>query len=181
VRRGYEVYRVEDDGPTRVIWARRGDDEVVRVFATREGERVQIRGIRETRDRGRHKGWARQGRAEEVVGDIDGRLRERAHQPRGRPAGTIGPDRRFREDPIGYEPLPDRRTPEDRRRLDDRRSGVDRRSRSERRQGNTPVPNERRSRSERRSRGERRRAPRRSLTPRRLVPDRRARGSLLLA
>ena len=79
VRRGYEVYRVEDDGPTRVIWARRGDDEVVRVFATREGERVQIRGIRETRDRGRHKGWARQGRAEEVVGDIDGRLRERAH------------------------------------------------------------------------------------------------------
>jgi len=79
VRRGYEVYRVEDDGPTRVIWARRGNDEVVRVFATREGERVQIRGIRETRDRGRHKGWARQGRAEEVVGDIDGRLRERAH------------------------------------------------------------------------------------------------------
>ena len=79
VRRGYEVYRVEDDGPTRVIWARRGNEEVVRVFATREGERVQIRGIRETRDRGRHKGWVRQGRAEEVVGDIDVRLRARAH------------------------------------------------------------------------------------------------------
>src|SRR5690349_25015975 len=79
VGRGYEVYRVEDDGPTRVIWARRGDAEVVRVFATREGERVLIRGIREKRDHGRHKGWLRQGRAEEVVGDIDVRLRARAH------------------------------------------------------------------------------------------------------
>jgi hypothetical protein len=75
VRRGYIVYRVQDDGPTRVIWARRGDDEVVRVFATRERERVLIRGLRERRDRGRHKGWLRQGRAEEVVGDIDVRLR----------------------------------------------------------------------------------------------------------
>ena len=52
VRRGYVVYRVQDDGPTHVIWARRGDDEVVRVFATRERERVLIRSIRETRDRG---------------------------------------------------------------------------------------------------------------------------------
>src|SRR5205814_5991120 len=26
VARGYQVYRVEDDGPTRVIWARRGDE-----------------------------------------------------------------------------------------------------------------------------------------------------------
>src|SRR6266581_2352097 len=79
VRRGYVVYRVQDDGPTRVIWARRGDDEVVRVFATRERERVLIRGLREKRDRGRHKGWLRQGRAEEVVGDIDVRLRAVAH------------------------------------------------------------------------------------------------------
>lgn len=75
VRRGYVVYRVQDDGPSRVIWARRGDDEVVRVFATRDGQRVLIRGVRELRDRGRHKGWVRQGRAEEVVGDIDVRLR----------------------------------------------------------------------------------------------------------
>ena len=79
VSRGYQVYRVEDDGPTRVIWARRGDEEIVRVFATREGERVLVRGIRERRDHGRHKGWLRQGRAEEVVGDIDVRLRARAH------------------------------------------------------------------------------------------------------
>jgi len=79
VRRGYVVYRVQDDGPTRVIWARRGDDEVVRVFATRTGQRVLIRGLREMRDRGRHKGWARQGKADEVVGDIDVRLRAVAH------------------------------------------------------------------------------------------------------
>src|SRR5256886_218060 len=85
------------------------------------------------------------------------------------------------EDPIGYEPLPDRRTPDDRRQLDDRRSGVDRRSRAQRRQANTPVPDERRSRSERRSSAERRRAPRRSLTPRRLISDRRAKGTPLLA
>ena len=52
VRRGYVVYRVQDDG-----------------------QRVLIRGVRELRDRGRHKGWVRQGRAEEVVGDIDVRLR----------------------------------------------------------------------------------------------------------
>lgn len=79
VRRGYVVYRVQDDGPTRVIWARRGDDEVVRVFATRDRQRVLIRGIREMRDRGRHKGWIHQGRAEEVVGDIDVRLRASTH------------------------------------------------------------------------------------------------------
>ena len=51
----------------------------MRVFATREGERVLVRGIRERHDRGRHKGWVRQGRADEVVGDIDMRLRARAH------------------------------------------------------------------------------------------------------
>jgi len=40
---------------------------------------VLVRGIRERHDRGRHKGWVRQGRAEEVVGDIDVRLRARVH------------------------------------------------------------------------------------------------------
>jgi len=49
------------------------------VFATRDRERVLVRGLREMRDRGRHKGWLRQGRAEEVVGDIDVRLRAVAH------------------------------------------------------------------------------------------------------
>jgi hypothetical protein len=49
------------------------------VFATRERERVLIRGLRERRDRGRHKAWVREGRAEEVVGDIDVRLRAVAH------------------------------------------------------------------------------------------------------
>lgn len=75
VQRGYTVVRVENDGPNRVVWARRGDDDVVRVFASPEGNRVLVRGINEERDRGRHKGWIRRGRAEEVVTDIDVRLR----------------------------------------------------------------------------------------------------------
>jgi hypothetical protein len=33
VSRGYVVYRVEPDGPNRVTWARRGDEDVVRVLA----------------------------------------------------------------------------------------------------------------------------------------------------
>ena len=75
VRRGYTVFRVENDGPGRIIWARRGDDEVVRVFATPQGDRVLVRGIEEARDRGRHKGWMRRGRADEVITDVDVRLR----------------------------------------------------------------------------------------------------------
>src|SRR5438034_6884100 len=47
VRRGYVVYRVEQAGPNRVIWARRGDDEVVRVFVNPDGQRVTVRGLTE--------------------------------------------------------------------------------------------------------------------------------------
>lgn len=75
MRRGYAVYRVETHGPNRIVWARRGDDEVVRVFVTPDGDRVLVRGLEESRDRGKHKGWIRKGHAEEVVADIDGRLR----------------------------------------------------------------------------------------------------------
>src|SRR5437870_5488566 len=75
VRRGYVVYRVEEEGPNRIIWARRADDEVVRVFVNPEGQRVTVRGLTEVRDRGKHKGWVRRGRAEEVVRDADRRLR----------------------------------------------------------------------------------------------------------
>lgn len=84
VSRGYVVYRVEQDGPNRVIWARRGDDEVVRVFATRHGDRVALRTIDERREeveddhghgRGRHRGWVRRDPPREVVGEIDVRLR----------------------------------------------------------------------------------------------------------
>jgi hypothetical protein len=77
IERGYTVYRVETHGPNRIVWARRSEDEdeVVRVFVTPEGQRVLVRGLTERRDRGKHKGWTRQGRADEVVGRIDERLR----------------------------------------------------------------------------------------------------------
>ena len=75
VQRGYVVYRVEESGPSRVVWARRGDGELVRVFATRDGEKVVVRSVREVRDRGKHKGWERHGKADDVVADIDVRLR----------------------------------------------------------------------------------------------------------
>jgi len=82
VSRGWVVYRVEEDGPNRVIWARRADDddEVVRVFATRTGERVAVRTIAESRERGnrgRHRGWARHAPPRDVLTDIDVRLRAR--------------------------------------------------------------------------------------------------------
>ena len=82
VSRGWVVYKVENDGPNRVIWARRGDDEVVRVFATPTGggvgERVAVRTIAESRERGdhgRHRGWARHDPPRDVITDIDVRLR----------------------------------------------------------------------------------------------------------
>lgn len=76
VQRGYVVYRVETNGPNRIVWARRGDDEVVRVFVSPDGERVAVRSLAETRDRGKHKGWAKNGHADDVIADIDGRLRD---------------------------------------------------------------------------------------------------------
>jgi len=83
VQRGWVVYRVEERGPDRIIWARRGDDEIVRIFATHQGDRVVLRGLNEARerggdrdhDRGKHKGWVRRGNADDVIADIDVRLR----------------------------------------------------------------------------------------------------------
>lgn len=79
VDRGYAVYRVEEAGPNRIIWARHGDEEIVRVFLTPDGERVAVRGLTEVRDRGRHRGWVRKDRADDVLTAIDVRLRARAH------------------------------------------------------------------------------------------------------
>ena len=85
VERGYTVFRVETDGPNRIVWARRhheedddddeGGGEVVRVFVTPRGQRVLVRGLEERHDRGKHKGWSRKGHAEDVVARIDERLR----------------------------------------------------------------------------------------------------------
>ncbi|HEY6854265.1 MAG TPA: hypothetical protein VI139_08455, partial [Gemmatimonadales bacterium] len=84
VQRGWSIWRVERRGPDRVVWARRGDD-VVRIFATPQGDRVAVRGLLETRDRdndqhhdhGRHRGVTRRGSPDDVIGDIDVRLRAR--------------------------------------------------------------------------------------------------------
>ena len=88
VTRGWVVYRIQRSGPNRIIWARRGDDEVVRIFANPNGERVAVRGLWEVRergdddrgehhDRGRHRGWARRGPPKDIIADIDVRLRAR--------------------------------------------------------------------------------------------------------
>ncbi len=80
VARGWTVYRVERSGPNRIIWARRGDDQVVRIFATPQGERVVLRGLEEGRERGghgKHKGWAKRGQARDIITDIDVRLKAR--------------------------------------------------------------------------------------------------------
>ena len=77
VQRGYGVYRVETHGPNRIVWAHRrdDDDEIVRVFVSPDRERVAVRGLSERRDHGKHKGWARNGHADDVMTDIDVRLR----------------------------------------------------------------------------------------------------------
>ena len=84
VQNGFVVYRVQRSGPNRIIWARHGNDDVVRIFATPRGDRVTLRGIHELRDhdghdrhgnRGRHEGWVRQGAPREILAAIDIRLR----------------------------------------------------------------------------------------------------------
>ena len=79
VERGWVVYRVERSGPNRTVWARRGDDEIVRIFATPQGQRVVVRGLMEGRERnrGKHRGWVKRGPPREIITDIDVRLRVR--------------------------------------------------------------------------------------------------------
>ncbi len=80
VDRGWVVYRVERSGPNRIVWARRSDDEIVRIFATPQGQQVAVRGlweVRERHDRGKHKGWEKRGAPREIITDIDVRLRTR--------------------------------------------------------------------------------------------------------
>src|SRR5206468_13028163 len=89
VTRGWTVYRVQRSGPNRIIWARRGDNDVVRIFATPLGQRVAVRGLWEAREnddhdergehgnRGKHKGWTKRGQPRDIITDIDVRLRAR--------------------------------------------------------------------------------------------------------
>lgn len=84
--RGWVVYRVQRTGRNRIIWARRGDDELIRIFATREGERVVVRGLREEREwednnddreHRRHKKWKKRGPPHDIIAAIDVRLKGR--------------------------------------------------------------------------------------------------------
>lgn len=84
VDRGWVVYRVERSRRNRIIWARRGDHEVVRIFATPTGNRVVLRGLREERERdhderGKHarKKWKQRGQPRDIIAAIDIRLRSR--------------------------------------------------------------------------------------------------------
>jgi hypothetical protein len=80
VTRGWTVYRVERSGPNRIIWARYGDERVVRIYANPNGERVVVRGLweeRERSDRGKHKGWKKRGEPRDLIAAIDVRLRTR--------------------------------------------------------------------------------------------------------
>jgi len=73
---GWTVFRVERSGPSRVLWARRGPDEVLRIYATPRGDHVAVHGVREIReDHGRHRGWVKRGNAHTVLAAIDVRLR----------------------------------------------------------------------------------------------------------
>jgi hypothetical protein len=78
VSRGWAVYRVQRSGSSRIIWARRNDDEIVRIYATPRGRHVTVRGlheVRERRDRGKHKGWHKRGSPQDIIVAIDVRLR----------------------------------------------------------------------------------------------------------
>jgi len=79
VTQGWTVYRVQRTGGGRVLWARRGNDDVIRVFATPQGNRVELRGVREIRakGRGKHRGWERHAAPRDIIAAID--LRLRAH------------------------------------------------------------------------------------------------------
>ncbi len=85
VDRGWVVYRVQRSGRQRVIWARRGDDDMIRIFVTPQGERVVVRGLREAREweeddkehRRRHKKWKMRGSPHEIIAAIDIQLRGR--------------------------------------------------------------------------------------------------------
>lgn len=79
VSHGWVVYRVQHTSSGRVLWARRGSDDVIRVFATPRGNRVVLRSVREVRskDRGRHRGWERRSAPRDLIAAIDVRLRGR--------------------------------------------------------------------------------------------------------
>src|SRR5258705_11063907 len=51
VDRGWTFYRVERSGPNRIVWARRVDDDVVRIFASPSRRRLCVLGLWEAPER----------------------------------------------------------------------------------------------------------------------------------
>ena len=78
VSNGYTVYQVTRAGPDRIVWARRGSDEMVRIYVTPSGRNVLVRGVTEVRhDKGKHRGWQRRGSPNSVLAVINGKMKRR--------------------------------------------------------------------------------------------------------
>lgn len=87
ISNGYTVYRVTRSGGGRILWARRGDDEMIRIFVSPTGRQVAVRGVFEVRergDRGRHRGWQRRGSPDRVLAAISVKLKRDKDHDRGR-------------------------------------------------------------------------------------------------
>jgi hypothetical protein len=75
VSNGYTVYRVTRSGSNRVLWARRGPDEMVRLYLTPSGQTVAVNGLVEVRERHSNRGWQRRGSPNRVLAGINGKLK----------------------------------------------------------------------------------------------------------
>jgi hypothetical protein len=83
---GWTVFRVQRVGRDRILWARHGPDQRVRIYAHARGDRVYLRGERDERPEGGHgrlEGWVRRGDARHLMASVDSQLRSREHA-RGR-------------------------------------------------------------------------------------------------
>ena len=72
---GYTVAKVSSDSLSQIVWAKRGNDEVLRVFVTPQGRRLAIRSMRELRGKNPDE-WERREPPAEVIKAIDRRMGE---------------------------------------------------------------------------------------------------------
>jgi hypothetical protein len=67
---GFVVVRITRSGYDRIVWARHGHDELVRIFLTPEGRRIAVRGVRYLRE-GKGTEWTRREPPVAVIRDLD--------------------------------------------------------------------------------------------------------------